>query len=336
MPDMSTSLLGRLLRRTPPRGWLVMELDDKAVRLAHVRQDEAKPVVEFAEKRQWDPAQPKSLERVVREFGVRGFPCITLLRPADYQIFFVEAPPVKREEMKLALRWRIKDMLEYPVDEAAIDVLELPLSGTAAQRPPQVYAVAARKEAVRATIGRFEKAGIAVSVVDIPDTAQRNLAALFGEPEEAVGVLTFDRDGALITVSFRGELYLSRRLDVTSDQLVDSVGKYHASSDDNLVLEEDEGRGQLFERVLVEVQRSIDACERSFPFFSVGRVLVGSVPEEAGLLAHLAGNLYLPAEPLDLAQVLRLPASSAAWPAAERGRFLKLIGAGLRPEEKIH
>ena len=124
---------------------------------------------------------------------------------------------------------------------------------------------------------------------------------------------------------------------MTSEQLVESVGKYRApGGDDSLVLEDDEGRGQLFERVLVEVQRSVDACERSFPFFSVARVFLGSVPEEAGLLAHLSANLYIPVEPLELEQVMRLPASSATWSPAERGRFLKLIGAGLRPEEKVH
>jgi MSHA biogenesis protein MshI len=333
---MSKSILQRVFGKTLERGWLVMELDGKAVRLAHVHRDEARPVVRFAEKRQWNPDEPKSLERIAREFGLSRFRCITLLRPSDYQILFVEAPAVKREEMKAALRWRIKDMLDYPVEDAAVEMLELPLSGSAAQRPRQVYAITARSETVRATVERFDKAGIAVRVVDIPDTAQRNLAGLFAEAEEAVAVLTFDPDGALITVIYRGELYLSRRLDVTSDQLVESVGKYHPQGDDNLILEDDEGRGQLFERVLVEVQRSIDACERSFPFFSVGRVFLGSVPEEAGLLAHLSANLYVPVEPLDLTQVMQLPTSSAAWTPAERGRFLKLIGAGLRPEEKVH
>jgi MSHA biogenesis protein MshI len=330
------SILQRLLGQAAAPGWLVIELDDKAIRFAHVRRDEAKPVVEFAEKRQWEPADPKSLQRIVREFGLRRFRCLTLLKPADYQILFVEAPAVEREELKPALRWRIKDMLDYPVDEAALDVLELPLAGSAAQRARQLYAVAARNETVRATVERLAKAGITVSVVDIPDTAQRNLAALFEEQEHAVAVLTFDEHGALITVTFHGELYLSRRLDVTSDQLIDSVGKYRPAGDDGLVLEDEESRGGLFERVLVEVQRSLDACERSFPFFSVGRVLLGSVPEEAGLLAHLAGNLYLPVEPLDATRVMRLPPASAAWAPAERGRFLKLIGAGLRQEEKFH
>jgi MSHA biogenesis protein MshI len=182
-----------------------------------------------------------------------------------------------------------------------------------------MYAVAARNDTIRSTIDRFEKAGIRLSVIDIPDTAQRNAAMLF-EPEKRGSVaLTFDAYGGLITAVYDGELYLSRRLDIHAGQLADAG--------------EDE-RTRLLERILVETQRSLDHCERSFPFFSLARVLLGPVPEELGLRAHLAANLYLPVEFLDLAQVMRLPASSGAWGAAESARWLKLLGAGLRLEKR--
>ena len=45
-----TSILRRLGGKPLAQGWLVVELDGKTVRLAHVRHDGAKPVVEFAEK----------------------------------------------------------------------------------------------------------------------------------------------------------------------------------------------------------------------------------------------------------------------------------------------
>jgi hypothetical protein len=43
--------------------------------------------------------------------------------------------------------------------------------------------------------------------------------------------------------------------------------------------------------------------------------------------------LYVPVESLDVAQVMQLPKASAAWGPAERGQWLKLIGAGLRVED---
>ncbi len=316
---MSPSLFGKMLGRGAAPGWLVVELGEAKVSVAHVRMEGHRAVAEFAEERDWDPREPKSLERVAKEFGARRFACTTLLKPAEYQILLVDAPAVKREELKPAIRWRIKDMLDYHVDDATVDVLDLPLPEGTSARPHQMYAVAARNETIRTTVDRFEKAGIRLAVIDIPDTAQRNAATLFQTEKRGAVALTFDQYGGLITAVYEGELYLSRRLDISATLLTEAV--------------EDE-RARLLERILVETQRSLDHCERSFPFFSLARVLLGPLPEEAGLRAYLAANLYLPVEPLDLAQVMRLPAASATWSAAENGRWLKLLGAGLRVEKR--
>jgi MSHA biogenesis protein MshI len=306
----------RLLRPGAKAGWLVVELGEASVSFAHVVPNGERPLVEFAEERSWDAADPRSLERVAREFGAKRFQCTTLLKPDQYQILLVEAPAVKPDELKSAVRWRIKDMLDYHVDDATIDVLDLPVPPGAAQRTHYMYTVAARNDTIRATIDRFAAAGMPLAVIDIPDTAQRNLAACLETDQRAVVALTFDSHGGLITVNFAGELYLSRRLELTAAQLAEVDG---------------EARTRLLDRVLVETQRSLDHCERTYPFFALGRVLLGPLPNDAGLREHLAANLYLPVEPLDLAQIMELPAS---WTPAEQAKWLKLIGAGLRVEKK--
>lgn len=315
---MIREALQQLRRRAAP-GWLVVEIGERDVRVAHVRPDGALPVVEFAEQRDWDPQEPKSLERVAREFGARRYRCTTLLRADQYQILLVDAPAVKAEELRAAVRWRIKDMLDFPVDDATIDVLDVPVPASPAQRTHSMYAIAARNEVVRAVIERFEAGGFPLEVIDIPDTAQRNLGARLEAGERGVLAVSFDAHGGLITVNHAGELYLSRRLDITETQLAE------ANAD---------ARARLFDRVLIEVQRSLDHCERSYSFFSLGRLVLGPPAEEVGLREHLAANVYLPVEPLALEQVARLPRSAASWTARERSGWLKLIGAGLRVEKR--
>jgi len=312
-------ILERLFQRGAAPGWLVVDLEGARVSLAHVVANGGQPVVEFAEERDWDPAEPKSLERVAREFGVKRFRCTTLLKPQEYSILLVEAPAVKPEELKAAVRWRIKDMLDYHVDDATIDVLDVPVPAGAAQRAHYMYTVAARNDTVRATIERFTAAGVSLAVIDIPDTAQRNIAARLESDERAVVALTFDAHGGLITVNHAGELYLSRRLDIAAEQL--------GSDDDDL-------RARLLDRVLVETQRSLDHCERTYPFFTLGRLVIGPGAGDGLLREHLAANLYLPVETLDLSRILRLPAAADAWTPAQQAKWLKLLGAGLRVEKK--
>jgi MSHA biogenesis protein MshI len=314
------SLFGGLLNGRRQPGWLAVELGADTLSVAHVVPEEAQPAVRFCETRTWDAADPKGLEHVARDLGLKRFQCTTLLKPDQYQILLVEAPAVKPEELKSAVRWRIKDMLDYHVDDATIDVLDVPApQGAAAQRTHYMYTVVAKNETIRATVERFNAAGIPLSVIDIPDTAQRNLAARLEADNRAVMALTFDSYGGLITVSFAGELYLSRRLDLTAEQLASSEG---------------EARVRLLERVLVEAQRSLDHCERTFPYFALGRLALGPLPAEIGLREHLAANLYLPLESLELARVVSLPAAAAGWAGDEQARWLKLVGAGLRVEKK--
>jgi MSHA biogenesis protein MshI len=316
---MTSSLLQRLFRTGALPGWLVVELDGASASFAHVVANGGQPVAVFAEQREWDPADPKSLERVAREFGAKRFRCTTILKPQEYNILLVEAPAVKAEELKAAVRWRIKDMLDYHVDDATIDVLDVPVPAEAGQRAHYMYTVAARNDTVRATVERFSAAGIPLAVIDIPDTAQRNLAARLENDNRAIVAVSFDAHGGLITVSHAGELYLSRRLDITAEQL--------EGVDDDL-------RARLLDRVLLETQRSLDHCERTYPFFALGRVVLGPLAGGALLREHLAANLYLPVETLDLAKILHLPAAADSWTPAQHSKWMKLLGAGLRVEKK--
>ena len=304
-------------------GWLALDIDGERVSLAHVTANGGQPLVEFAEEREWDPAEPKSLERIAREFGAKRFRCTTLLKPEEYNILLVEAPAVKSDELKAAVRWRIKDMLDYHVDDATIDVLDVPVPAGAGQRTHYMYTVAARNDTVRATVDRFTAAGIPLAVIDIPDTAQRNVAARLESDDRGILALTFDAHGGLITVNHAGELYLSRRLDITAEQL---AGQGDGTRDEAL--------GRILDRVLVETQRSLDHCERTYPFFAMGRVVIGPPGGEGLLREHLAANLYLPVEALDLGRILRLPVEAKSWTPAQQARWLKPLGAGLRVEKK--
>jgi MSHA biogenesis protein MshI len=315
MPGIFRRLLGRGAQAP---GWLAFDFSERGVGVAHVRVDAGRPVVQFAEEREWDAAEPKSLARVAAEFDAHRFRCTTLLRAKEYNLLLVEAPKVKPEELKAAMRWRIKDMLDYHVDDATIDVLDVPAPPNAAARAHYMYTVTSRTETVRDIANRFEAAKIPLSVIDIPETAQRNVAAYFEADQRGLLALTFDDQGGLLTVNFAGELYLSRRLEVTGGDFVEA---------------DVEGRNRLLERVLVETQRSLDHCERTYPFFSLGRVVLGPVPEEIGLREHLSTHLYLPVEALDLGRVAQLPAAED-WSLAKQARWLKLIGAGLRVEKK--
>jgi len=65
-------------------------------------------------------------------------------------------------------------------------VLDVPVPPNTAQRAHYMYAVAARNETIRTTVERFQKAGLPLAVIDIPDMAQRNVAPLYESEQRGV------------------------------------------------------------------------------------------------------------------------------------------------------
>src|SRR5437667_5186311 len=238
-------------RRRANEGWLAVWLSEGTARFAHVKPG-ARPAVVSLEEREWDAADPRALERITKQLHASRYRCSTLLAQSDYQMLLVESPNVKREELKAAVRWRIKDMIDYHLDDATIDVLDVPVMAVS-QRPATMYVVVTKNQVLRQLISRFEAAEIPLAVIDIPDAAQRNIAALYESAKRALLTLSFDVDGGLITITSAGELYVSRRLEIGYAQVnVEPIARQRA-----------------FDRVVVEVQRSLDHFERNFSQLSV-------------------------------------------------------------------
>ena len=305
------------IRKKHAQGWLAVALGEGRARFAHVRPGK-RPAVAFLEERSWSVSEPKSLERMARQMEAQSYRCTTLLAQSECQLLQVEAPNVKRDELKAALRWRVKDMIDYHVNDATIDVLDVPSRG-APQRAAMMYVIAARNDVVRRVMDGFEAARVPLHVIDIPDTAQRNIAALYESAERALITLSFGEHGGLITITSGGELYFSRRLEM-------NYGQVNAG---------DAGRERAFDRVLIEIQRSLDHFERSFSQLSIGRLLVAPMECSAALVAHLAANIYVPVAAMDLAEVMDLPPAYAVAGADEHARWFGLIGAGLRVEGTV-
>ncbi|MGH8737005.1 MAG: type IV pilus biogenesis protein PilM [Burkholderiales bacterium] len=255
-------------------------------------------------------------ERLSREWHLERYQCATLLEPGDYQLLLVEAPNVLPAELKAAIRWRIKDLLDYHVDDATIDVLDIPPDPSGTARSHSMYAVAARNEAVQACIERFDAAQIPLSVIDIAETAQRNIAALFEEEGRGVGLLYLGDASGLFTINYRRELYLARRIDIGHDQI-------SAAPD----------RAEAFNRIALELTRTLDHFDRQFGFVPVNKLLLGPEPEESGLLEYLKSNLDIPISRVDLGATFAFDSNERPDPRTEWQRF-HLIGASLRYKAK--
>lgn len=255
----------------------------------------------------------ESLVLLKKQAELAGYRCVFLLAPGEYQMLQVDAPQVPRQEWKMALSWKLAEMLDFPIEEAAFDVVEIPTEAYAPGRPSMAYAVVARSELIKGLMLSMVDTGL--EAIDVPEMALRNISAQLETENRGLACLHFDQGGGLLVVTFKGELYASRRIEISLEQLS---------------MADHERKQQLCERIGLELQRSLDAFDRQYSFISLQRLLIAPRPELAGLLDYLATTLYLPVELLDLGQALDLSACPSLQQPQQQSRFLLAIGAALR------
>jgi MSHA biogenesis protein MshI len=179
-----------------------------------------------------------------------------------------------------------------------------------------MYAVSAKNDLIEATIRQCDQAKIPLSVIDIPEPAQRNIAALFEEGERAVGLVYFAEQWGLVTINYRTELYLARRFDIGLQQVA---------------AEASAAEGAL-ERVAVEIQRTLDHFDRQFRSIPVAKLLIAPTPADTAVATFLKERIGIDAQDIDLREAL---AFDDAGPDREtQWRLFHHFGAALRRETK--
>lgn len=265
----------------------------------------------------WDsyPREGADLDIVkrLRDAGRLGTGRCSLILPAgQYQLLQIEAPAVPAEEMRDAVRWRIKDMVGFPVEDAGIDCLPAAAPGG---RASQIYVVAASRGVLQSWVHLFQDAKAPLQAIDIGELAQRNVSALFEEDGRGLAILGFDEGGGRLTFTRAGELYFTRYIEVAPEEIADAATGKAAN---------------LKERILLDVQRTLDNVDRIHSDIPIARLLVSPPPGAADFVDYLTENLYQPVAMLDLGQRIDLSAVPRLSNPAVQSAALGAIGGALR------
>lgn len=246
--------------------------------------------------------------------GLDGSPAAALTDSRDYQLLLVEAPDVAPEELRSAIRWRIKDLLQFHVDDATIDVFEIPDQKSQSGR--LMYAVAARTPRLRAIINGIRGTGLNLQVIDLPEMAVRNVAGLLDGDVRGMASLYLGVDRGLIVITRQGTLFLARSVDVGEDKLA-------AASEDERLL--------LMETIALELQRSMDYYDSHFQQPPIGSIAIMPTAVELPFVGeHLESSLGVNVQRVDLSELVD---SDVVMERPLQARCLLALGAALRHEE---
>jgi MSHA biogenesis protein MshI len=295
-----------------------IEMRGDGVCLVHVIREPGRlPRVTTCDFREWSASaddRSKLLGRLSADYNLKRKRCATLLDADEYTLLLTEAPDVSPDELRSAVRWRIKELIDFHVDDATIDVFDVTSANTPG-KTRSMYVVAARNTAIQRRVDMCDNADVGLDVIDIPEMAQRNLASILPQDVRGVVMLTLTAQRGLITITRQGEIFLSRRLEQGTQTLM-------SASD----------RTPYFDQIVLEIQRSLDYFDSHFRQAQVDSLVLspsaGTVP---GLMEYLNENLNIKSSVMNLSELLQFDPACADV-LADRGLFA--LGVALRQEEK--
>lgn len=231
-------------------------------------------------------------------------------------MFLVDKAAVQPEEMEGSLRWSLTPLLDYPASEANLSWMDIPQALAVSNRTPQLYVVAARREMVNQRMDFFDRARIALKVLDIRETGQRNISAAIQDYEAAVCLIYAEPNGVQLTVTYQGDLYLERY-----------IREALFKTDEQGVLANDEAK---FDRVALEVQRSIDFVRRNASAMPFDGIFVAPTQSEIGLVEKLQSRVTTDVMALDMGRLFEWPKGSDLQQPQVQAMYFNALGAALR------
>ncbi|MCD4689421.1 MAG: pilus assembly protein PilM [Desulfuromonadaceae bacterium] len=255
--------------------------------------------------------QASLLQGWLKKVGLSATRAVFSLAVDDYQMLQVAPPEVPDNELRDAIRWQIRDLVDYSIEEAVVDVFQVPRD-TQREGARTAYVVVARQNLLRQKIALLKDTKLKLQVIDIPELVLRNIGNLLPHADRGVALLCFGPDSGQMIVCRAGKLCLARTINVGAEALRPGAPYWQ----------------DMFDSVALEVQRSLDFFESNFSQPAINTLVLAPLGfPSTDLMASLGETLGLTVQPLEIAQLL-----DCQMLPDRPEQCLLAIGAALRTE----
>ena len=220
----------------------------------------------------------KTLHQIVEEHGVEDVKCNWVLHPNYYRLLLVDAPKVPDSEYQAAIKWQIKDMIDFSIDDVAVDYFQ-PLD-TVRYYQNKLFVAVAKQSFIKTVVQFITNSRLKPIAVDIRELALRNLAALLSVKKQTVGFLDLYEDGALILIFQDDNIAFARQINYGFAEL---------------------RKGEAPSLLLLELKRSMEYCVSELKQSIPTKILLPPIAEEnKKLVENLTSSLGMDSQIIDL------------------------------------
>ncbi|MBI3186609.1 MAG: hypothetical protein HYZ31_01905 [Gammaproteobacteria bacterium] len=252
----------------------------------------------------------------IKAHKLKKRPCTAVLDTSYYDLYQLPAPPVEDAELNAAMRWRVKDLMTYPLADAVIEVFRIPV---AAHREAKVYVAVATKSNIQNTVDMIQQSGLELEAIDIEQLSMLGIIEKLEEQKKGLAVLCMGKTGGSISLYHDSHLYLTRKVDIGLDR----IESMHNNDADTASLVE-----HVYDPIILELQRSLDFYESEFSKPPVSRLIVAPRhPLLQSFCDHANSNFGINA---DFINLMRIYTANTALSDEQQTNCLHAIAAAAR------
>ncbi len=176
------------------------------------------------------------LLQVVSQNGLKKTKCVWILHPSYYRLTLIGTPNVPQAEYKKAIRWQIKDIINYSLEDTAVDIF---YPDEPERSLKKIYVIAAQSSFLKNIANTIQDCGLYLEAIDTREFAIRNLITDLSKPGETTGLLNIIDESCLMMSVKQSNVQFVRRFPVNANNI--KAGNY---SD-----------------LMSEIQRSFNYCQ---------------------------------------------------------------------------
>ncbi len=167
----------------------------------------------------------KKLVEDVEALQLVAASCTLILSPKQYQLILMDAPSVPDDEVLQALRWNLKGLSDYDLDDVAMDVFFVPIKSKEAEKKAVVALTPLSELEAKRLL--FEAAFLDIKQAGIIEMALKNLlrhmqAKKAFKSKASVLVIGFCDGVYTLYLMYQDTLYLVRTLEATFSESEES------------------------------------------------------------------------------------------------------------------
>ena len=209
----------------------------------------------------------------VRSNGIKDADCRWILSRNLYQTYQIDPPNVLPKEMDEAIKWQIKDLLEYPIDQSLVTHYQPAYKEVQSE---QIVAVATGKDLVESIIEACHKTGLTFTSIDIEELTIGHALGDSVNESQLIGFIGEDVSGLVFNFYQSGGLAFTRH----------KKGKFLPNShNQEFSLEQEQEAEQ--ESFLLETQRTLDYVVSQIFRRPIDKILLQENSKEDAKLAEV-------------------------------------------------